>query len=156
MNIYPVCMEEYIDQLDIRILEELATNSKRSYHKLASNLHVSPTTILKRIKALESAGYIKSYSIITDHKMLGYDITAIIEISADGSSILKVEEYLSKQKSTCAVYDTTGICDSIVIAKFKSIEELDRFVKTLNNIEGVNKTNTHIALNVVKEDFRIL
>ncbi len=145
-----------LDDLDIRILRELLSNSKRSYHKLASILDVSPTTVLKRIRMLESSGLIRCYSAILDHKMLGYNITAIIEISAKNGKIVEMEESLADDRSICAIYDTTGLYDAIIIAKFKSIEELDRFIKGLNKVDGIDKTNTHIALNIVKEDFRLI
>jgi DNA-binding Lrp family transcriptional regulator len=149
-------MHVKLDNLDIRILKELLINSKRSYHQLASILDVSPTTILKRIKTLERSGLIKYYSAILDHKMLGFSITAIIEVSSRDGKILDIDDEIAKNSSVCAVYDTTGIYDAIVIAKFKSIEELDSFIKDLNNTEGIEKTNTHIVLNTIKEDFRLI
>jgi DNA-binding Lrp family transcriptional regulator len=154
--IHPLLMVIKLDELDIRILQELLINSKRSYHQLSNILGVSPTTILKRIKSLESSDLIKSYSVMLDHKILGYNITAIIEVSSRDGKILEIEDDIAKNRSVCAIYDTTGIYDTIVIAKFKSIEELDMFIKYLNKIEGIDKTNTHIALNIVKEDFRLI
>ncbi len=145
-----------IDELDIRILQELSKNAKSSYHRVANILGVSPTTILNRIKRLESLGLIVSYSTIIDHKMLGYTITAIIEISCKQGMILEIEEEIARDRSVCAVYDTTGIYDAIIIAKFRSIEELDKFIKIINKKNWVDRTNTHIVLNTIKEDFRIL
>lgn len=149
-------MGKELERLDIRILQELLTNCKRSYHQLARRLDVSPTTVLKRIKALESSGLIKSYSAVLDHKMLGYSITAIIEVSSKAGKIVDIENKIAKSRSVCAIYDTTGIYDAIVIAKFKSIEELDVFIKYLNSIDGIDRTNTHVALNIIKEDFRLI
>ncbi len=156
LYVYPFTMVIRLDELDIRILQELLVNSKRSYHQLANILGISPTTALKRIKRLESSSLIKYYSVLLDHKLLGYSITAIIEVSSRDGKILEIEDDIAKNRSVCAIYDTTGIYDAIVIAKFKSIEELDKFIKYLNRIDGIDKTNTHIALNIVKEDFRLI
>ena len=145
-----------MDELDIRILAELLKDCRRSYHRLADAIGVSPTTVLNRMKALESIGLIKNYSAILDHKMLGYDITAIVEVSSKDGKIREIEDYIKEHRSICAIYDTTGIYDIIIIAKFKSIEELDKFIKYLNSLEYVERTNTHIALNTIKEDFRLL
>jgi DNA-binding Lrp family transcriptional regulator len=145
-----------IDELDIRILRELSKNAKSSYHKLASILNVSPTTILNRIKRLESLGLIVSYSAIINHKMLGYTITAIIEISCKQGMILEIEQEIARDKAVCAIYDTTGVYDAIIIAKFRDIEDLDIFIKAINKKSWIDKTNTHIVLNTIKEDFRML
>jgi len=55
-----------------------------------------------------------------------------------------------------AVYDVTGLTDAMVIAKFKSREELSKFTKALLAMPFVERTNTHIVLTTVKEDFRLL
>jgi Lrp/AsnC family transcriptional regulator for asnA, asnC and gidA len=51
-----------------------------------------------------------------------------------------------------AVYDVTGDFDALVIAKFRSRRELDSFVKSLQTIEFVERTETNLILNIIKED----
>jgi DNA-binding Lrp family transcriptional regulator len=48
------------------------------------------------------------------------------------------------------------LTDAIVIAKFKSREELSKFTKTLLAMPFIERTNTHMVLTTVKEDFRLL
>jgi len=55
-----------------------------------------------------------------------------------------------------AVYDITGDADTIVIAKFKDRKSLSSFVKKLLEIPNVENTVTHIVLNTVKEDDRLI
>lgn len=52
----------------------------------------------------------------------------------------------------CSVYDTTGDFDSLIIAKFKNTNELNSFVKKLLAEEFVERTNTSLILNVVKDE----
>jgi DNA-binding Lrp family transcriptional regulator len=54
-----------------------------------------------------------------------------------------------------AVYDVTGDWDSFVIGYFKDREDLNRFIKKLLGIPFVDRTMTHIVLNVVKEERRV-
>jgi len=49
----------------------------------------------------------------------------------------------------------TGATDGIVIGKFRDREELSRFAKSLLAMPFVERTNTHIVLTTVKEDFRL-
>jgi Lrp/AsnC family transcriptional regulator, regulator for asnA, asnC and gidA len=53
-------------------------------------------------------------------------------------------------------YDITGNADVLVIAKFKTRNELSHFVKNLSTIPNVENTITHIVLNTIKEDFLLL
>ena len=54
------------------------------------------------------------------------------------------------------VYDVTGEIDAVIIAKFRSVAELSSFTKRLLANPYVERTNTHVVLNVIKEDFRMV
>jgi DNA-binding Lrp family transcriptional regulator len=49
----------------------------------------------------------------------------------------------------------TGDWDSIIIAYFKDRQDLNGFIKHLLAHENVDRSVTHIVLNVVKEERRI-
>ncbi len=44
--------------------------------------------------------------------------------------------------------------DSIVISKFRRMDELSSFTKAVLALPHVKRTNTHVVLNTCKEDFR--
>ena len=56
----------------------------------------------------------------------------------------------------CSVYDVTGLTDAVIVAKFKSREDLGAFTKRLLTLPYVERTNTHVVLTTVKENFRLL
>ncbi len=145
-----------VDDLDKRILKELLKNSKRSYRQLADELEIAPGTVLKRIKDLESKGIIKGYSIIVDQGKLGSPIIALIEIISSGGKLEEMGKKLSKLPNLYGIYETTGSPDAIIIGKFKDTDELGKFARHLLGLPSVSRTNTHVVLNTVKEDFRIL
>jgi DNA-binding Lrp family transcriptional regulator len=105
---------------------------------------------------LERAGIIKGYSAILDHEKLGYQLTVLAEITVSKGKLLEMEEAISRIPNTCAVYDVTGLTDAVVLAKFRSREELSKFTKSLLSMPFVDRTNTHMVLTTVKEDMRLL
>ncbi len=141
-----------MDTVDLRILVELARDSRLSVRRLASLLGMPHTTVYARMKKLEERRVVRRYTVDINPEALGYDITAIVSISVDGSVIEEVEEDLARIANVIAVYDVTGDFDIMAIARFRSIGELDRFIKWLNKHPGVKKTLTSIAFRVVKED----
>jgi len=145
-----------IDEIDLKILKNLLVDARQSARKLSLKLGISTVTVLSRIKKLEKLKIIKGYSAILDDEKLGYDLTAIIEISVKKGQMALVEKEVSTLDNVCAVYDITGQTDTIVVAKFKNREELSEFVKELSSKPNVENTNTHMVLNTVKEDFRII
>ena len=146
----------HIDDVDRKILSELLRDCRRSYRSLARRTGVSVGTVLSRIRKLEKAGVIRSYSALLDHEKLGYQLTVVAEITVLKGKLLEMEEAIGKLPNTCAVYDVTGLTDALVIAKFHTREELSKFTKNLLSMPFVDRTNTHIVLTTVKEDLRLL
>jgi DNA-binding Lrp family transcriptional regulator len=113
-------------------------------------------TVLNRIQKLEQQHIIKYYSAILDHEKLGYDLTTIIEVTAVKGKITEVEKHISKFSNVCAVYDITGLTDMIIVAKFKNRKEFSDFVKKDLSLPYIDRTNTHVVLITVKEDFAFI
>ena len=144
-----------LDKTDERILKNLMVDARLSARQLALKLGISTVTVLSRIKKLEREKIIKGYTALIDHEKLGYNLTAIIEIIAKKDKIIDMEVEISKIENVCGVYDITGNTDTLVIAKFKSRNELSEFVKGLASIPNIDNTITHVVLNTTKEDFRL-
>jgi len=111
---------------------------------------------LSRIKKMEDEGLIKGYSVILDHEKLGYQLTVVTEITVAKGKLVETEQEIAKIPNVTGVYDVTGLTDAIIIAKFKSREELGAFTKKLLALPYIERTNTHVVLTSVKENFRLL
>tara|TARA_Y100000758_G_C15812105_1_gene334923 strand:+ start:95 stop:544 length:450 start_codon:yes stop_codon:yes gene_type:complete len=144
-----------LDENDKRIISEYLKDARISYREVAKRLQLAVGTVLTRTKKLENDGTIESYSAILNHDKLGYDITAISEITVSKGKLTEVENAIAKLSPTCAVYDVTGENDAIIISKFKSREEMSDFTKKLLSMSNVERTNSKLVLNTVKEDFRL-
>ena len=144
-----------LDENDKRIISEYLKDARISYREVAKRLQLAVGTVLTRTKKLENEGIIESYSAILNHDKLGYDIIAISEITVSKGKLTEVENAIAKLSPTCAVYDVTGENDAIIISKFKSREEMSDFTKKLLSMSNVERTNSKLVLNTVKEDFRL-
>jgi len=145
-----------MDEIDEKILKNLLVDARLSARQLSLKLGLSTVTVLSRIKKLEKEKIIKGYTSVLNHEKLGYDLTAVIEIIAKKDKLVQVEDELSGIENVCAVYDVTGNTDTLIIAKFKGREDLSKFIKNLSAISNVESTITHVVLNTVKEDFRLI
>ena len=144
-----------LDEIDRKLLIELLMNSKRSFREIAKSIGVSPATVINHIKRLESGGVIHDYSVRLDHERLGYELTVVTEIIVSKGKLLETDAEIAKISNVCAVYDITGETDAMVVAKFKSRSDLSDFTKKLLSMPYVERTNTHVVLTTVKEDFRM-
>lgn len=143
------------DELDLRIIRALLADSRSSAREIASNLGVSTSTVTARMEKLRKGQIIKSFTASIDYQRLGYDLTVITEIIVSKGRLLEMEREIAKIPGVLAVYDVTGQIDAIVISKCRNREELSRFTKALLTMPFVERTNSHVVLTTVKEDFRI-
>lgn len=140
------------DELDRRIVELMCRSSYGSYRQIAKQLGVHPTTLIQRVKNLESKGVIRGYRAKVDYMRLGFDFMGIIQVYVD-KNMLDVQESIRSIPQVIAVFDVTGECDSIVWIACKNREEFSKIVKSILMIEGVQKTNTSVVLNMMKDPF---
>ncbi|MBT0160400.1 Lrp/AsnC family transcriptional regulator [Candidatus Bathyarchaeota archaeon A05DMB-2] len=145
-----------LSETDVKILKCLLEDARFSSRQIAKNVGVSVGTVLSRIKKMEDEGLIKGYAAILDHEKLGYELTVVTEITVSKGRLVEMESEIAKIPNVCAVYDVTGLNDAVIIAKFKSREDLGKFTKSLLSLPFIERTNTHVVLTTVKENFRIL
>ena len=145
-----------LSETDKKILKNLLDDARFSSRQIAKNVGVSVGTVLSRIKKMEEDGLIKGYSVILDHEKLGYELTVVTEITVSKGRLTEMENEIAKISNVCGVYDVTGLTDAVIIAKFKNREDLGRFTKQLLSLPYIERTNTHVVLTTVKENFRLL
>ncbi len=62
---------------------KLKENARQSASDISKEIHLSVSTVIDRIRKMESSGVIESYTVITDEKKTGNDVTALMEISLE-------------------------------------------------------------------------
>jgi DNA-binding Lrp family transcriptional regulator len=144
--------EVEVDELDLKILDVIKNDAKLSVREIAKILNKSPSTILSRIKKLEKVGVIKGYATLIDYSKLNYQVTAITLLQVEGPYIEEVEKLLASEPNVRAVYDVTGEYDVIVISLFKTVSELDNFIKRLLKVPHIRRSITSIAFRVIKDN----
>ena len=148
-------LPEELDEIDLRIVKLLQRDCRLSFNKMASELGVSTGTAYNRIKNLEGKGVLKGYTALVDPSKLGFTMTAIVLIQAEGTHLVEVERQIAEKDCVVSVYDITGDFDIAVVVRFKDRNGLNAFIKNLLSMPYVKRTVTNVVLNVVKEDFRI-
>ncbi|MEK6979697.1 MAG: Lrp/AsnC family transcriptional regulator [Candidatus Micrarchaeota archaeon] len=142
-----------LDETDRRILLEFRTNCRRSYRELSGAIGISPAGLIERVKRLEKSGVIKAHVSSLDFLKIGYEFMGVVDIRIESGHLLEAQEKISKLRGVYAVYDVTGDHDSLALVLCKSRNELSALIKKILSIPHVQRTNTSIVLNVVKDPF---
>ncbi|MBI5037080.1 Lrp/AsnC family transcriptional regulator [Candidatus Micrarchaeota archaeon] len=143
------------ERSDEKIMDLLRDNSRLSFRAIAKKTGLATSTVAARVSRMESEGVITGYSASFDYEKLGYDLLAIITAIIQGQPLLKVQSKIAAMREVMSVYDVTGDYDSMVIVRVKNRKELSETVKKILATEGVARTNTHLVLNTVKENYAV-
>jgi len=141
-----------IDETDRNLLNILLDDSKQSLRKIAKASGISAATAMSRIKRLEQEKYIKKYSAVLDYDLLGYDVDVLIDVKISKGKLFELEKKLGLSKSVFAVYDCTGEFDAVILARFKNRKSMDTFLKEIQKYDFIERTNTRLILNTIKEE----
>jgi len=140
-----------LDEIDKKVLNALIENSKLSLREIAKKADVSVATAMHRVNNLEKEGIIKKYTTLVDYPKLGYDVEVLIEVRISKGKLFQVEKEIAHHPNVFAVYDLTGDFDAGILARFKNRRQMDTFLKKIQTYDFVERTNTRMILNTIKE-----
>ncbi len=143
------------DELDKKIIQALNRNARKSFREIAKEVGTSVTAVIHRIKKFEETGAIKGYIPVVDQEYFGFSMSAIIALRISRGKLLDIQQKIAEDPRIAAVYDVTGDWDSLIIGYFRDRHDLNDFIKDLLLLENVDRSVTHIVLNVIKEERRI-
>jgi len=69
-----------LDEIDLKILHDLQADGRMTNVELARRVGISAPPCLRRVRALEEAGYIKGYHADLAPATLGYNVTVFAQV----------------------------------------------------------------------------
>ena len=69
-----------LDRIDRRILRDLQADGRMTNVDLARRAGISAPPCLRRVRALEEAGFIRGYHADINPKMMGYEVTVFAQV----------------------------------------------------------------------------
>ena len=139
------------ENLDRKLVNALLGDGRASLRSLGEDMDVSVTTVSNHLSDLEDEGIINGYTPKVDYDALGYDVTAIIQLKVEGSSLPAVTESLKEHKQMISVYEVTGDYDIIAVGKFTDTDGMNAQIKELLTDPEIKESNTSVVLNTASE-----
>ncbi|MGI0036764.1 MAG: Lrp/AsnC family transcriptional regulator [Nitrososphaera sp.] len=136
-----------IDDLDVKILSELAKDASISVPRLSKKINVNSSVVYSRIKRLVKRGLIRKFTIVINDEALGFSVKALTGINMDSKLRDNVLSELFKIPEVREVAEVTGRFDVLVTMTARSLDEMHQLIsEKLGRIEGVQKTETFIEM----------
>ncbi len=148
----PVSRE--IDGLDKRLILALLEELRAPFAGLAEKLSISVPTVRQRVGRLVSEGIV-SFAARPDPVKMGFQTICHIGLRVHLSRINEVQRKLRENGGVIWMSMNVGRFDIIMYCQFRSPAELTEFLqKKVAAIEGVERVETLINLQVLKNSFR--
>jgi len=143
-----------LDKSDKIILKMLQEDCNISLKKIGEKTGLSSSTVHYRVNRLIEEGVITGFKACVDPLKVGKEILAISLVTGrygpDYSK--KIGERIAKIQGVWAVYFLLGNIDFAVLLRASSREELKEIVDAFIKIEEVERSNTYLILERLKED----
>jgi len=143
-----------LDAIDRKILKELQEDGRITNVELADRVGISAPPCLRRMRALEEAGYIKGYRALLDEKLLGYDVTmfAMVHLASQADANLQAFEAFVRSKAVVReCWMLSGEIDFILKCVAPDLRTFQAFVAELTAAPHVRNVKTSLALKTAKD-----
>jgi Lrp/AsnC family transcriptional regulator, leucine-responsive regulatory protein len=118
-----------LDAPDLRILDLLVRDARRSASEIGRLVGLSPATAKRRIDRLEAAGYIRGYTAILDHAKLGRHLEAFAELRfAPGTQVGDIDHALDDLPELVESFTVAGDPDALVRLRVSDVDHLKRVI----------------------------
>jgi len=136
-----------LDEIDRQILDMLISNTRIAFTDIAKRLLISAGTVHVRVKKMEDLAIIKGSSLTLDYKKLGYNFIAYVGILIDRSKrTYEIIEELKKKPYITVAHITTGKYNIFCKIRAKGTEHARDIIFSIDDVEGVLRTETMISL----------
>src|ERR1700739_4448722 len=143
-----------LDAIDRKILKELQDDGRITNVELAHRVGISAPPCLRRMRALEEAGYIKGYRGLLDEKLLGYDVTvfAMVHLASQADADLQAFEAFVRGKPMAReCWMLSGAIDFPLKCVAPHLRTFQAFVAELTAAPHVRNVKTSLALKTSKD-----
>ncbi len=143
-----------LDRIDRRILADLQGDGRMTNVELARRAGISAPPCLRRVRALEEAGYIKGYHAEIDPAALGYNVTvfAHVGLNSQADADLRSFEGLAREwPEVRECHMLAGETDFLLKIVAEDWDDYQRFLTTkLTAAPNISHVKSALAIRTSK------
>ncbi|MCF6195693.1 MAG: Lrp/AsnC family transcriptional regulator [Emcibacter sp.] len=144
-----------LDDIDLRILENLQEDGRITNVDLAEKVGITAPPCLRRVRALEEAGFIRGYHADLDAEAMGFGLTvfAMVGLHSQAESDLKAfEELVASWPLVRETYMLNGEIDFILKIVARDLAQFQSFLTThLTPAPNVDSVKTSLSIRCAKK-----
>lgn len=142
------------DHLDRRILEELQLDARITNQELAKRVGLSPAPCWRRLKRLETEGFICGYATLLSAAALGLAVQAYALVSLENhhpQTVQQFDQMVRERPEVLECHSMSGPNDYLLRIVAASMEAYEHFLSThVLQLSAVRSVNTSFVLRTKK------
>jgi Lrp/AsnC family transcriptional regulator, leucine-responsive regulatory protein len=143
-----------IDAIDAQLLGLLQRDALKPARVLAQTLHISVSSVQRRIRDLRKRGIIERVVAIVEPALVGHPITVIVDVWLEKEDVRSVNDFKRLMRDTPEVihcYHVTGDHTFVMIVALPNMEEFSKFAaRVFDSTRSVAKFRSSVVMNRVK------
>ena len=141
------------DELDMKLLYELAKDSSISVPNLSKKLGINASVLYSRIKRLMKKKVIKKVTIVIDDSILGIGVKATVGVNRDPKLKDSIHTQLMETPEVVSISEITVRFDIMIRVYAENLEALHTIViEKIGKIDGIKNTETFVELQKTDKD----
>ena len=145
--------EEFLDQIDRRILRALRANARLSMVALGEQVGLSKTPVTARVRRLEEAGYIRGYRAELDAGKLGLEHVAFVEVRLSDTREAALQAFntaIREIPEVEACHMIAGGFDYLVKVRTSDVRDYRRVLgERISQLPHIASTSTYVSMESV-------
>ncbi|MEE9434054.1 MAG: Lrp/AsnC family transcriptional regulator [Sphingorhabdus sp.] len=145
-----------LDAIDMKLLEELQANGRVTNVDLAAKVGLTAPPCLRRMRALEQSGIIRSYHADVNPVALGYTITvfAMVSLKSQAEEDLRAfEAHIGDIPDIRECYMLNGEIDFILKIVSKDLQAFQELLTShLTSAPNVSSVKTSLTIRTAKDE----
>ena len=144
-----------LDKFDRGILKALQRNGRIAKSTLATQVNLSESACLRRVRTLEESGLIEGYVALINQEHAGCPVNVFVNITLerqDQTDLHSFEEAVRKLPEVMECYLMTGDYDYLLRVVASDTADFERIhSKVLTRLPGVSRVHSSFALRAVQK-----
>ncbi len=145
-----------LDKIDRKILFHLQQDGRMTNVDLAKKAGISAPPCLRRVRALEEAGFVRGYHAMLDSQAMGYGVTVFANVKLVSQAETDLKQFVSLINAWPMVREChmlAGETDFLLKIVARDWDDYQRFLtEKLTSAPNVTSVKSSLAIRATKEE----
>jgi DNA-binding Lrp family transcriptional regulator len=146
---------ERLDDIDERILAELAEHARATFAEIGARVKLSAPAVKRRVDRMLESGVIRGFTTVIDRNALGWSTEAYVEVYCHGRiSPDELRRAWVDIPEVVSAATVTGACDAILHVLARDMHHLEEALERIRTSADIERTESTVVLSNLIERYR--